>query len=102
MFEDGEDNVEDIDLETFGKKKKKKKRPELDMDDLKDALPDDNKENDDVNIEDDLDLESFGDKKKKKKKKKPKDLDDLIAEDEDKENEDANPWMDSDRDYTYE
>jgi len=101
MFEDGEDNVEDIDLETFGKKKKKKKRPELDMDDLKEALPDDNKENDDVNIEDDLDLESFGDKKKKKKKKKPKDLDDLIGND-DEDNEDDNPWIDSDRDYTYE
>jgi len=124
-FEDGggDDNVEDIDLETFGKKKKKKKRPELDMDDLKDALPDDNKENDDMNIEDDLDLESFGDKKKKKKKKKPKDLDDLIGNDEE-ENEvvsepcpdtanavtggdkaldiDDNPWIDSDRDYTYE
>jgi len=99
--EAADDNVEDIDLETFGKKKKKKKRPELDMDDLKDALPDDNKENDDVNIEDDLDLESFGEKKKKKKKKKPKDLDDLIGN-EDEENEDDNPWIDSDRDYTYE
>jgi len=100
-FDEADDNVEDIDLETFGKKKKKKKRPELDMDDLKDALPDDNKENDDVNIEDDLDLESFGEKKKKKKKKKPKDLDDLIGN-EDDENEDDNPWIDSDRDYTYE
>jgi len=100
-FDEADDNVEDIDLETFGKKKKKKKRPELDMDDLKDALPDDNKENDDVNIEDDLDLESFGEKKKKKKKKKPKDLDDLIGN-EDEENEDDNPWIDSDRDYTYE
>merc|ERR1719370_2086106 len=94
MFEDGEDNVDDIDLETFGKKKKKKERPELDMDDLKEALPDDNKENDDVNIEDDLDLESFGDKKK------TKDLDDLIGND-DEDNEDDNPWIDSDRDYTY-
>jgi len=99
-----EDNVEDIDLDTFGKKKKKKKKRDgLDLDELKEALPEENKENnEDFNIEDDLDLESFGDKKKKKKKKKPKDLDDLIAEDEDKENEDANPWMDSDRDYTYE
>merc|ERR1719312_1745815 len=98
MFEDAaEDNVEDIDLETFGKKKKKKKRPELDMEELKDALPDDNKENDDMNIEDDLDLESFGNKKKKK----PKDLDDLIGND-DEDNEDDNPWIDSDRDYTYE
>jgi len=100
---DEEENVEDIDLDTFGKKKKKKKKREgLELDDLKEALPEENKASDDFNIEDDLDLESFGDKKKKKKKKKPKDLDDLIGDDEDKENEDANPWMDSDRDYTYE
>lgn len=100
------DNVEDIDLESFGKKKKKKKKRDgLDMDDVKEALPDDdeNKENnDDFNMDDDLDLESFGDKKKKKKKKKPKDLDDLINDEEDKENEDASAWADSDRDYTYE
>jgi len=103
MFEEDGDNVEDIDLETFGKKKKKKKKREgLEMDELKEALPEDGKENDDANIDDDLDLESFGEKKKKKKKKKPKDLDDLIGAEEDKENEDANPWMDSDRDYTYE
>jgi len=101
-FED-EDNVEDIDLETFGKKKKKKKKREgLDMDELKDSLPEDSKDGDDVNIDDDLDLESFGEKKKKKKKKKPKDLDDLIGDEENKENEDDNPWIDSDRDYTYE
>merc|ERR1712128_159147 len=52
----------------------------------------------------DLDLDSFGTKKKKKKKKKV-DLDDLENEnDEDKENEadeNADPWKDSDRDYTY-
>jgi len=101
-FED-DDNVEDIDLETFGKKKKKKKKREgLDMDELKDSLPEDSKDGDDVNIDDDLDLESFGEKKKKKKKKKPKDLDDLIGDEENKENEDDNPWIDSDRDYTYE
>jgi translation initiation factor 2 subunit 2 len=99
------DNVDDIDLESFGKKKKKKKKRDgLDMDDVKEALPDDeNKENnDDFAVEDDLDLESFGDKKKKKKKKKPKDLDDLINDEDDKENEDASAWADSDRDYTYE
>jgi len=103
MFEEEGDNVEDIDLENFGKKKKKKKKREgLEMDELKEALPEEGKEDDDANIDDDLDLGSFGEKKKKKKKKKPKDLDDLMGTEEDKENEDANPWMDSDRDYTYE
>jgi len=102
-FEEDDDNVEDIDLETFGKKKKKKKKREgLDMDELKESLPEESKDADDVNIDDDLDLESFGEKKKKKKKKKPKDLDDLIGDEENKENEDDNPWIDSDRDYTYE
>eukprot|EP00088_Acartia_fossae_P019289 TRINITY_DN2124_c0_g1_i1.p1 TRINITY_DN2124_c0_g1~~TRINITY_DN2124_c0_g1_i1.p1 ORF type:complete len:307 (-),score=141.93 TRINITY_DN2124_c0_g1_i1:129-1049(-) len=101
-FGENEDNVEDIDLDSFGtKKKKKKKREGLDMDDLKASLPEENKENQEVDLDLDDDL-SFGDKKKKKKKKKPKDLDDLIGADDDKENEDAaNPWMDSDRDYTY-
>merc|ERR1739845_131517 len=51
----------------------------------------------------DLDLDSFGSKKKKKKKKKHGDLDDLDDGGEDKENEDENadPWKDSDRDYQY-
>merc|ERR1712200_404506 len=64
---DDMDNIEDIDLESFGKKKKKKKKREggLDgMNDLKEGLPDDEKE-----VEDD---------------------------------QDENPWMESDRDYTYE
>jgi len=97
LDDDDEDNEvaaveEDIDLENFGKKKKKKKKEALDLDDLGDALPDDN-------ADDDLDLESFG---KKKKKKKRGDLN--LGEDEsseNKENEESNPWMNSDRDYTY-
>jgi len=103
VFEDDE-AVEDIDLETFGKKKKKKKKREgMDMEELKEALPEENKENEDTNIEEDLDLGTFGDKKKKKKKKKPLDLEEMMGEEEENENEgDANPWMDSDRDYTYE
>ena len=102
---DAEDsaNVEDIDLESFGKKKKKKKREGLDdLNDVKDALP----ENEDKGVDEDmdLDLDSFGSKKKKKKKKKHGDLDDLDDGGEDKENEDekADPWKDSDRDYQYE
>jgi len=96
------DNVEDIDLESFGtKKKKKKKRDGLDnMEELKESLPDEEDKPDDEDI--DLDLESFGTKKKKKKKKKG--LEELDREDEDKENEadtNVDPWKDSDRDYQY-
>jgi len=102
-FIEDDENVEDIDLETFGKKKKKKKKREgMDLEDLKEALPDEDKENEDAENEEDLDLESFGDKKKKKKKKKPKDLDELIGDEDDKENDESNAWVDSDRDYTYE
>jgi hypothetical protein len=38
-------------------------------------------------MEEDLDLGTFGDKKKKKKKKKPLDLEEVIGDEEDKENE---------------
>merc|ERR1712096_40187 len=70
----------DIDLESFGtKKKKKKKRGEglENMDEVKDALPEDEDKPEDEEM--DLDLDSFGTKKKKKKKKKV-DLDDLENE----------------------
>merc|ERR1711997_939548 len=95
---DAEDSatVDDIDLESFGKKKKKKKREGLeDLSDVKEALP----EADD----DDIDLENFGKKKKGGKKGRRKNLDDLDDGGEDKENEDENadPWKDSDRDYQY-
>merc|ERR1712183_35775 len=97
-FEEDGANVDDIDLESFGKKKKKtKKRGEglEDLNDVKEALP----EADD----DDIDLENFGKKKKGGKKKGRKNLDDLDDGGEDKENEDENadPWKDSDRDYQY-
>merc|ERR1712242_683212 len=64
------------------------------MDDVEDALPDDD-------AGDDLDLESFG-KKKKKKKERVGGLDaDDKDDDENKENESSDPWKDSDRDYQY-
>merc|ERR1712154_56567 len=86
---------DDIDLESFGKKKKKKKnRDTLEMDDVEDALPDDDGG-------DDLDLESFGKKKKKKKKDRVGDIDDDKEDGENKENEPSDPWAQSDRDYTY-
>merc|ERR1712128_245879 len=102
--EENNENVEDIDLESFGtKKKKKKKRGEglESMEEVKDALPEEEKPEEEEDM--DLDLDSFGTKKKKKKKKKA-DLDDLDNE-ENKENEaddsNADPWKDSDRDYQY-
>ena len=55
--------ADELDLESFGKKKKKKK-PGINMKDLEEALPDEKAEDEDV------DLESFGTKKKKKKKNK--------------------------------
>merc|ERR1712088_184333 len=96
---DAEDsaNVDDIDLESFGKKKRGGGEGEglEDLNDVKEALP----EADD----DDIDLENFGKKKKGGKKGRRKNLDDLDDGAEDKENEDENadPWKDSDRDYQY-
>lgn len=100
--EDAGDEPEDIDLESFGKKKKKKKvREGLDsLEDVKEALPEDSGP---AAADDDLDLDNldeFGSKKKKKKKNR--NLDDLG--DEDKENagdEGSDPWTGSDRDYQY-
>merc|ERR1711976_330529 len=89
--EKGANDNDDFDLESFGKKKKKKKaRDPMNMDDLEDALPNDD--------DDDVDM-TFGKKKKKKKRGG-----DLVMDDDagdDKENEEANPWVDSDRVYTY-
>ena len=84
--EDAGDEPEDIDLESFGKKKKKKKvREGLDsLDDVKEALPEDGSAP--AAVDDDMDLDNLDDfGSKKKKKKKNRNLDDLTAE-EDKEN----------------
>jgi translation initiation factor 2 subunit 2 len=90
------DDLDDIDLESFGKKKKSKKKP-LNLDDLDDALP--------GNEEDDIDLEGFG-KKKKKKKRAPVEGEGEEgtggpAGEDNKENEQSSTWADSDRDYSY-
>ncbi|CAK9797434.1 Eukaryotic translation initiation factor 2 subunit 2 [Anthophora plagiata] len=102
---------EALDLENFGRKKKKKKRA-FNLDELDAALPDTKKEDvveqqtEEVAVDDmDFDLDMDFSKTKKKKKKK-KDLDELVAEEErkeieDKENEDTSLWVGSDRDYTY-
>merc|ERR1711884_681831 len=69
-----------------------------DLNDVKEALPDAEEKGADDDM--DLDLDSFGSKKKKKKKKKHGDLDDG-GEDKENEDEKADPWKDSDRDYQY-
>ncbi|XP_072400055.1 eukaryotic translation initiation factor 2 subunit 2 [Diabrotica undecimpunctata] len=110
--DDQDDGNVDIDLD-FTKKKKKKKKP-FSADDL-DSSPADNKTeatqdgagDNDGGMDDNFDLDMDFSKKKKKKTKKPKNLDELIAEteekDDDQENVDENStqWVNSDRDYTY-
>merc|ERR1712018_432677 len=58
-------------LKVLERKRKRKNRDALDMDDVEDALPDDD-------AGDDLDLESFGKKKKKKKKDRDYTYDELL------------------------
>jgi len=103
----------DIDLD-FSKKKKKKKKA-FNMEELDGALPD--TKEDTINemgenleesmMDDNLDLELDFSKAKKKKKTKKKDLDELIAEADDKQEDKENvedtsvSWLGSDRDYTY-
>lgn len=107
-----DDNI-DLDLESFGKKKKKKKKP-FNMEELDGALPDTKDEptletstvQDEAVIDDNFDLDMDFSKTKKKKKKK-KDLNELMAEADDKQDDKENvedtstTWSGSDRDYTY-
>lgn len=108
-----EDANIDLDLESFGKKKKKKKKP-FNLEELDGALPDPKEElaietstaQDESIVDDNFDLDMDFSKTKKKKKKK-KDLDELMAEAEDKQDDKENvedtstTWFGSDRDYTY-
>ncbi|XP_063368270.1 eukaryotic translation initiation factor 2 subunit 2 [Cydia amplana] len=101
---------DNLDLDNFGKKKKKKKKT-FNLEDIENALPDTREERPPVEeplqeeeVVDDLDLDIDFTAKKKKKKKT---VDELMAEeefrDEEKENvEDVHgDWVGSDRDYTY-
>ena len=80
-------DIDDIDLESFGSKKKKKKKrggEGLDnLDDLTEALPDEEEAAKDDDDDMDFNDDSFADKKKKKKKKKVN-VDDLDDDDADK------------------
>ncbi|XP_063627168.1 eukaryotic translation initiation factor 2 subunit 2 [Cydia splendana] len=101
---------DNLDLDNFGKKKKKKKKT-FNLEDIENALPDTREERppaeeplQEEEVVDDLDLDIDFTAKKKKKKKT---VDELMAEeegrDEEKENvEDVHGvWVGSDRDYTY-
>lgn len=85
-----DDSNIDLDPESFGKKKKKKKKP-FNLEELDGALPDAKEElvtetnavQEDMVIDDNFDLDMDFSKTKKKKKKK-KDLDELMAETDDK------------------
>ncbi|XP_061720105.1 eukaryotic translation initiation factor 2 subunit 2 [Cydia pomonella] len=101
---------DNLDLDNFGKKKKKKKKT-FNLEDIENALPDTREERppaeeplQEEEVVDDLDLDIDFTAKKKKKKKT---VDELMADeegrDEEKENvEDVHgDWVGSDRDYTY-
>jgi len=100
-------DMDDIDLESFGtKKKKKKKRGDgLDnLDDIKESLPEDEAAQGDDGDADDVADFDFGVKIKKKGKRSKKVNLDELEEDDEKENEEGDntdPWTGSDRDYVY-
>lgn len=99
MRDDGEQNDVDVDLdlEAIGKKKKKKKKP-FNLDELDNALPAEEEEKkmpetsvvvEEPIVDDNFDLDMDFSKTKKKKKKK-KDLDELMAEADEKQDDKEN------------
>lgn len=104
---------DNLDLDNFGKRKKKKKKPFFNLEELESALPETKEEKppaeepelQEEEVVDDLDLDI--DFSRTKKKKKKKNIDELVAEDENKDDDKENgedvhgDWVGSDRDYTY-
>ncbi|XP_047996130.1 eukaryotic translation initiation factor 2 subunit 2 [Leguminivora glycinivorella] len=101
---------DNLDLDNFGKKKKKKKKT-FNLEDIENALPDTREERppaeeplQEEEVVDDLDLDIDFTAKKKKKKKT---VDELMADEEGRDEEKENAedvhgdWIGSDRDYTY-
>lgn len=118
----GNDMDDNLDLDTFGGKKKKKKKKPFNLDDIDSALAgvdggdgekepkgtDEGGEGGGFGGDDGLDDDMKIDFSMKKKKKKKKDLTELMeaedaAREEEKENvdEQCTPWAATDRDYTY-
>jgi len=108
---------EDVDLESFGKKKKKKKVVKIDeglnetheafnMKSMKDSIEQSGEQTESnsrlgAKLDEDLDLESFGDKKKKKKKRGILTEVEIETKPNEQEDENANTWDQCDRDYTF-
>lgn len=104
---------DNLDLDNFGKRKKKKKKPFFNLEELESALPETKEEKppaeepepQEEEVVDDLDLDI--DFSRTKKKKKKKNIDELVAEDENRDEDRENvedvhgDWVGSDRDYTY-
>lgn len=112
---------EDFSLEFGGlKKKKKKKKPTFEMDEMKEALPEEPQQEEEEPKEEDttqtdvtLGENELSLTKKKKRRKKPLDIDDIAkddadagidqfdAVDTDKKSHKGKAWIGSDRDYSY-
>lgn len=100
---------DNLDLDNFGKKKKKKKKNVFNLEELDIALPEtpptEEPEPQEDEVIDDLDLDI--DFLKTKKKKKKKNIDELVVDDDNKDDDKENvelphsDWAGSDRDYTY-
>lgn len=105
---------DNLDLDNFGKKKKKTKKRFFNLQEMENALPEvpqnentpvEEPEPQEEEVIDDLDLDiDFSLTKKKKKKKNIDEFaieDDVKGEDQDKEEDQHGDWIGSDRDYTY-
>lgn len=105
---------DNLDLDNFGKKKKKTKKRFFNLQEMENALPEvtqnentpvEEPEPQEEEVIDDLDLDIDFSRTKKKKKKKNIDEfaieDDVKGEDQDKEEDQHGDWIGSDRDYTY-
>ena len=111
MADEANEMDDNLDLESFSKKKKKKKTP-FNLDELKGSLPasetvaEEGITNGEEPKHDDINLDKDSSKGKQKSKFK-KDLDELFDKDDDKsadkENvaDNSSTWAGSDRDYTY-
>jgi translation initiation factor 2 subunit 2 len=97
----------DFDIETFGKKKKKKVKKPITLESVDTALTEVNDDQPALPEDDDENDDAFDLGQMKKKKKKKADINELLKSmenEEDNENVDennTNQWLGSDRDYTY-
>lgn len=100
---------DNLDLDNFGKKKKKKKKTFFNLEELENTLPEtpptEEPEQQEDDAVDDLDLNiDFTNARKKKRKKNTDEIvleDDIKGEDQENAEDQHGVWVGSDRDYTY-